>query len=101
MTKRFLTRTLFPLGVRNIIRTEARSRGRWRRKDGFVTLPDGSKFGFVPGARLHDLAPGEHVSISFDPARRLYVVGNSAGSTTPVAGIGVEAEVEVTAAMAE
>ncbi len=101
MKKRFLARDLFPLGVRTSIRIEARFRDRRRWKDGVLTLSDGRKFRFVPGARLHDLAPGERVTITYDPASRIHVVGNSGGSTKTIAGIEAEADVEVTADAAE
>lgn len=90
MKKHVLARKLFPLGVRTSIRIEARFRNRRRWKNGVATLPDGQKFRFVPGARLHDLAPGERVTITYDPANRIYVVGNSGGSTAPI--VGIEAE---------
>lgn len=97
MKKRVLARNLFPVGVRTSIRIEARFRNRRRWKDGVATLPDGRKFRFVPGARLHDLAPGERVTVTYDPASRIYVVGNSGGSTTTIAGT----EAEMTAEPAE
>lgn len=74
MKKTSLAEALFPDKARDI-RSESRFRDGRRWENDVLALADGRRFRFAPDARLHDLRADEKVTITFDRAAGVFVVG--------------------------
>lgn len=70
-----LAEALFPDKARGEIRSGSRFRDGRRWENDVLALADGRRFRFAPDARLHDLRAGEKVTITFDRAAGVFVVG--------------------------
>ncbi len=81
MKKTNLAEALFPEKARGAVRPESRFRDGRRWENDVLALADGRRFRFAPDARLHELRADEKVTITFDRAAGVFVVGRGPRKT--------------------